>query len=87
MLWAMKRPPALSSRTRLALWSGLGGAMVLLPQPVFPGVLVEARPVAMFQMVDEAGGDLGAADVEHQGGACHQCLWVLSGWRGSPGCS
>ena len=32
-------------------------AMVLLPQPVFPGVLVEARPVAMFQMVDEAGGD------------------------------
>ncbi|MCI4674433.1 inorganic diphosphatase [Candidatus Mycolicibacterium alkanivorans] len=32
-------------------------AMVLLPQPVFPGVLVEARPVAMFKMVDEAGGD------------------------------
>lgn len=32
-------------------------AMVLLPQPVFPGVLIEARPVAMFQMVDEAGGD------------------------------
>jgi len=32
-------------------------AMVLLPQPVFPGVLVQARPVAMFRMVDEAGGD------------------------------
>ena len=32
-------------------------AMVLLPEPVFPGVLVLARPVAMFRMVDEAGGD------------------------------
>ena len=32
-------------------------AMVLLPQPVFPGVLVLVRPVAMFRMVDEAGGD------------------------------
>ncbi len=32
-------------------------ALVLLTQPLFPGVLVEARPVAMFQMVDEAGGD------------------------------
>lgn len=32
-------------------------AMVLLPQSVFPGVLIEVRPVAMFQMVDEAGGD------------------------------
>ena len=32
-------------------------AMVLLPQPVFPGVLVLSRPVAMFRMVDEAGGD------------------------------
>jgi inorganic pyrophosphatase len=32
-------------------------AMVLLPDPVFPGVLVKARPVAMFQMTDEAGGD------------------------------
>jgi inorganic pyrophosphatase len=32
-------------------------AMVLLPQSVFPGVLVEARPVGMFQMTDEAGGD------------------------------
>jgi inorganic pyrophosphatase len=32
-------------------------AMVLLPQSVFPGVIVEARPVGMFKMVDEAGGD------------------------------
>lgn len=32
-------------------------ALVLLPEPVFPGVIVEARPVAMFQMVDEHGGD------------------------------
>ena len=32
-------------------------AMVLLPQSVFPGVLIEVRPVAMFKMVDEAGGD------------------------------
>lgn len=32
-------------------------AMVLLPESVFPGVLIEVRPVAMFKMVDEAGGD------------------------------
>jgi inorganic pyrophosphatase len=32
-------------------------ALVLLQEPLFPGVLVEARPVGMFQMVDEAGGD------------------------------
>ena len=32
-------------------------ALVLLPQSVFPGVVVEARPVAMFRMTDEAGGD------------------------------
>ena len=32
-------------------------ALVLLPEPLFPGVIVEARPVGMFQMVDEAGGD------------------------------
>ena len=32
-------------------------ALVLLPQPVFPGVIVESRPVGMFKMVDEAGGD------------------------------
>ncbi|HET9876721.1 MAG TPA: inorganic diphosphatase [Mycobacterium sp.] len=32
-------------------------AMMLLPQSVFPGVLVTARPVGMFQMIDEHGGD------------------------------
>ena len=32
-------------------------ALVLLPLSVFPGVIVEARPVGMFKMVDEAGGD------------------------------
>lgn len=32
-------------------------AMVLLAEPLFPGVLVKARPVAMFRMTDEAGGD------------------------------
>ncbi len=32
-------------------------AMVLLPESVFPGVIVEARPVAMLHMEDEAGGD------------------------------
>jgi inorganic pyrophosphatase len=32
-------------------------ALVLLPEPVFPGVLVKARAVGMFQMTDEAGGD------------------------------
>jgi inorganic pyrophosphatase len=32
-------------------------ALVLLPQALYPGVLVEARPVGMFKMVDEAGGD------------------------------
>ncbi|MEV4239602.1 MULTISPECIES: inorganic diphosphatase [unclassified Nocardia] len=32
-------------------------ALVLLPEPVFPGCLIEVRPVAMYKMVDEAGGD------------------------------
>ncbi|BBY58016.1 inorganic diphosphatase [Mycolicibacterium sarraceniae] len=32
-------------------------ALVLLPLSVFPGVLIEVRPVGMFKMVDEAGGD------------------------------
>ncbi len=32
-------------------------AMVLLPYPVFPGVIVKCRPVAMYNMVDEKGGD------------------------------
>jgi inorganic pyrophosphatase len=32
-------------------------ALVLLPEPVYPGVLVKSRPVGMFRMTDEAGGD------------------------------
>jgi len=32
-------------------------ALVLLPEPVFPGVIVPARPVGMLRMADEAGGD------------------------------
>ena len=32
-------------------------ALVLLPEPLFPGGTVKARPVGMFQMTDEAGGD------------------------------
>ena len=32
-------------------------ALVLLPEPVYPGVIIESRPVGMFQMTDEAGGD------------------------------
>jgi len=32
-------------------------ALVLLPEPLFPGVVVEARPVGIFHMVDDAGGD------------------------------
>jgi len=32
-------------------------ALVLLPESVFPGVTITARPVGMFRMMDEAGGD------------------------------
>lgn len=32
-------------------------ALVLLPESVFPGCIVAARPVGMFRMTDEAGGD------------------------------
>ncbi|MFC4373025.1 inorganic diphosphatase [Nocardia halotolerans] len=32
-------------------------ALVLLTESVFPGVIVEARPVAVYRMTDEAGGD------------------------------
>jgi inorganic pyrophosphatase len=32
-------------------------AIVLLPEPTFPGVLIRARPVGVFHMEDEAGGD------------------------------
>ena len=32
-------------------------ALVILPEPVFPGVVVEARIVGVFKMTDEAGGE------------------------------
>ncbi len=32
-------------------------AMVLLPESVFPGVIVKARIIGMYTMTDEAGGD------------------------------
>jgi len=32
-------------------------ALVLLDEPTFPGCLVRARPIGMFRMRDEAGGD------------------------------
>ncbi|MGC4961487.1 inorganic diphosphatase [Gordonia sp. DT218] len=32
-------------------------AMVLLPESVFPGIIVKARIVGMYTMTDEAGGD------------------------------
>ena len=32
-------------------------ALVLLPEPLFPGCHLKARPVAMYKMRDEAGGD------------------------------
>ncbi|AKE39951.1 Inorganic pyrophosphatase [Corynebacterium camporealensis] len=32
-------------------------ALVISPEPVFPGVIVPARPIGVFKMTDEAGGD------------------------------
>ena len=32
-------------------------AIVLLDEPTFPGCVVRARPIGVFQMTDEAGGD------------------------------
>ena len=32
-------------------------AILLIEESVYPGVIVTARPVAVFKMVDEAGGD------------------------------
>ena len=32
-------------------------ALVITPEPVFPGVIVKARIVGVFKMTDEAGGD------------------------------
>ena len=55
-------------------------ALVLLDEPTFPGCLVRARPIGMFHMRDEAGGDdkiicvpaddprkAGIVDLEHIG--------------------
>ena len=32
-------------------------ALVMLPYPVYPGIVIRCRPIGMFQMVDEKGGD------------------------------
>jgi inorganic pyrophosphatase len=32
-------------------------ALVIIPEPLFPGVVVEARPIGVYRMTDEAGGD------------------------------
>ena len=32
-------------------------ALVLLPEPTFPGCLIKCRTIGMFRMQDEAGGD------------------------------
>ncbi|WP_018024868.1 inorganic diphosphatase [Corynebacterium ulceribovis] len=32
-------------------------ALVLMPMSVYPGVIVKARPVGVYKMTDEAGGD------------------------------
>ncbi|WP_267208553.1 inorganic diphosphatase [Corynebacterium sp. Marseille-P8863] len=32
-------------------------ALVITPEPVFPGVVVAARPIGVFKMTDEAGAD------------------------------
>ncbi len=32
-------------------------ALVIVPEPTFPGALIECRAIAMFRMKDEAGGD------------------------------
>jgi inorganic pyrophosphatase len=32
-------------------------ALVLVPEPTFPGCLIRSRPIGMFRMTDEMGGD------------------------------
>lgn len=32
-------------------------ALVLLPRPTFPGVVIDVRPIGMLRMIDENGGD------------------------------
>ena len=31
--------------------------MVLVQEPTFPGCLIRSRPIGMFRMTDEKGGD------------------------------
>ncbi len=40
-------------------------ALVLLPRPTFPGVVIDVRPVGMLRMVDENGGDDKILTVPH----------------------
>ncbi|MDN5797506.1 MAG: inorganic diphosphatase [Intrasporangium sp.] len=32
-------------------------ALVIIPEPLFPGVVVKVRPIGVYHMDDEAGGD------------------------------
>ena len=45
-------------------------ALVLLDEPTFPGCLVEARPIGVFQMTDEKGPDAKIITV-----ACGDPVW------------
>ena len=47
---ASSRTPSVRTATRWTRWC-------CCRESVFPGVIVEARPVGMFRMTDEAGGD------------------------------
>lgn len=40
-------------------------ALVLLPRPTFPGVVIDVRPIGMLRMVDENGGDDKILTVPH----------------------
>jgi inorganic pyrophosphatase len=40
-------------------------ALVLLPRPTFPGVVIDVRPVGMLRMADENGGDDKILTVPH----------------------
>ncbi|CAD6016314.1 inorganic diphosphatase [Agreia sp. COWG] len=41
-------------------------ALVLLPRPTFPGVVIDVRPVGMLRMIDENGGDDKILTVPHR---------------------
>ncbi len=40
-------------------------ALVLLPHPTFPGVVIDVRPIGMLRMIDENGGDDKILTVPH----------------------